>query len=356
MKATLGNTVGAAFLGLVAASILFGVTAIQVYIYYHNYPKDWRLQKITVGLLLLLDAFHLSLTVHVVYHYLITNFGDLEAQKDVVWSFKLQIVINIIIVLVVQGLYGIRIYKLGKNFSKIWPIFTSFIILGGYIVGILLAVETYKADTFAAIHKMTWIIFTSFAIATAIDIVIAMAICYYLNRSTSYMFDRTNSKIFTIMKYVIISGFATSACSLSALIALATMPDTLVFLGIEFLLTKLYINSYIALLNARNHLRDKEYSRSMSISKMINIQSGVTRGDGEDDYRLDSIESPNKNSSLSPTPFLNSSDRSDYGSRRGSKAHPSEVHQTQSHLGIVVHTTQERTYDEDIERGAPRAV
>ncbi|PPR01867.1 hypothetical protein CVT24_001348 [Panaeolus cyanescens] len=384
-EATLGNTIGAAFLGLVAASILFGVTAIQVYIYYHNYPKDWRLQKFSVGLLLILDTLHLSLTVHAVYHYLVANFGDLKALQDVVWSFKLQIVINIVIVLYVQGLYTLRIYKLGINIAKVWPILTGIVVLGGY--GMLssdssaIARATDDGD-FSAQSSVSWIIFTCFAAATVIDVVIALAICYYLNRSTSYMFKRTNNRIFTIMKYVVISGFATSACSLSALIALAIMPNTLVFLGIEFLLTKrerlqpesfflfthnadvfpllnspaVYINSYIALLNARNHLRDKETSRSLSISKIINVQSAMSRGD--DDRMLDSPTNKNTAIPLSPTPLLSRSTNHDhYDQRISIKPRLSDPYISQPPIGIVVHRTQERTYDKtDPEANMPRAV
>ncbi|KAF8718288.1 hypothetical protein AX14_011932 [Amanita brunnescens Koide BX004] len=47
-----------------------------------------------------------------------------------------------------------------------------------------------------------------------------------------------------------------SICSLAALISFLTMPDNFVFLGIAFVFTKLYINSYLAMLNARKSLRD----------------------------------------------------------------------------------------------------
>jgi len=71
VEATIENTVGAAFLGCVAASMyvlypaflfgmvsysrsrLFGVTLLQVYLYYIHYSKDWVFQKIAVSLLLL---------------------------------------------------------------------------------------------------------------------------------------------------------------------------------------------------------------------------------------------------------------------------------------------------------------
>jgi hypothetical protein len=45
-----------------------------------------------------------------------------------------------------------------------------------------------------------------------------------------------------------------SACSLSAMFCYILLPNTFVFLGLEFILTKLYVLSFLSLLNSRQHL------------------------------------------------------------------------------------------------------
>ncbi|CAK5270802.1 unnamed protein product, partial [Mycena citricolor] len=60
---TLENTLGAVFLGLVVSCILFGVSSLQMYFYYHHYPHDTLLHKSSIAALWVLDALHLSLTV-----------------------------------------------------------------------------------------------------------------------------------------------------------------------------------------------------------------------------------------------------------------------------------------------------
>ncbi|KAG6918476.1 hypothetical protein DXG01_014103 [Tephrocybe rancida] len=123
---------------------------------------------------------------------------------------------------------------------------------------------------------MSWVIYTSFAWPAVIDLVIAIAMCYYLFRSKSG-FSGTNSKIIMIIRMILISGFLTSACSLTALICYATMPNTLVFLGIEFLLTKLYINSFLAMLNARQTVQDKDSTgQTLSGTKILNIRTATS--------------------------------------------------------------------------------
>jgi len=80
-----------------------------------------------------------------------------------------------------------------------------------------------------------------------------------------------------IVRMTLISGFLTTACSLAALITYGTMPDTLIFLSVEFLLTKLYINSFLAMLNARQSVRDRDTSPSNTLSKIMNIRTAASR-------------------------------------------------------------------------------
>ncbi|GLB44391.1 hypothetical protein LshimejAT787_1700180 [Lyophyllum shimeji] len=293
----LDNTIGAAFLGAVFAAMLYGVTNLQVYLYYQNYRNDWRMQKISVALLWVLDTFHLGLTIAAVYHYLITSFGSLVALGMVVWTFKLQIAVNVVIIIIIQTLYAIRVWKLGRHHQRIWPILVALIVMSGYAIGVVLAVKTYNIRTFAEMSRMSWVIYASFSWSTAIDIVIATAMCFYLIRSKSG-FAGTNNKIFMIIRMTLISGFLTSACSLAALITYATMPDTLVFLGIEFLLTKLYINSFLAMLNARQSVQNSDSSpgNTLSLSKIVNIRTTtVTSG-----AAFDSDDAKSHNVPLSP--------------------------------------------------------
>ncbi|KAG0696376.1 hypothetical protein DFH29DRAFT_858048, partial [Suillus ampliporus] len=51
----------------------------------------------------ILDALHLALVVHCIYYYLVNNYGNISALTEIVWSFKLQIVIDVPIV------YGVHL-------------------------------------------------------------------------------------------------------------------------------------------------------------------------------------------------------------------------------------------------------
>ncbi|OJA19995.1 hypothetical protein AZE42_05639 [Rhizopogon vesiculosus] len=68
------------------------------------------LYKLVVIWLWMLDALHLALITHCVYYYLVANYANISVLTEIVWSFKLQIVIDIIIVFGVHVLYVYRIW------------------------------------------------------------------------------------------------------------------------------------------------------------------------------------------------------------------------------------------------------
>ncbi|KAK0486043.1 hypothetical protein IW261DRAFT_770005 [Armillaria novae-zelandiae] len=54
-----------------------------------------------------------------------------------------------------------------------------------------------------------------------------------------------------LMRLILVSGLATSLCSLLVLILYTTLPTSLGYIAVDFILPKLYINSFLAMLNRR---------------------------------------------------------------------------------------------------------
>jgi hypothetical protein len=256
---TLDNTVGVILLGIVGASILFGITTLQTYWYYHGYPNDSLLYKCSVAVLWILDAFHLALVVAAVYAYAVTGFGNLSGLLEITWSIKLQASVYVIIVLIVHSLYAMRVWLLGGYHRGILGYIVASVVVAGFAVGILLVYSVYTVKSFPELEKIAWVIDAALGTSTTIDFIIAAAMCYYLRKSKGSV-TRLNSRISTVMQYSLSSGLFTSACSLSAMFSYILLPNTLIFLGVEFLLTKLYVGSFIAMLNARERNRIGEGS------------------------------------------------------------------------------------------------
>jgi len=137
MVAEVGTTFGALFIGVLISSIFFGVTNLQVYIYFRTYSNDSVWNKSSVcyvwyghwhsirsqnifghldwidwhSLCRLMDALQLIFSFHSLYWYLVVNYFNPIALLDVFWSFKAQDIIGAITNSSVQILYVIRIWK-----------------------------------------------------------------------------------------------------------------------------------------------------------------------------------------------------------------------------------------------------
>lgn len=248
--ATLDNTLGSLLLGVVAAAFFYGITTLQTYLYYHAYPYDSLLHKFSVAILWILDGFHLALTIHCVYIYSVTGFGNILGLTHIVWSIKLQVALNVFILLMVHSLYAMRVWKLGGYHRGILGYIVASVVTGGCVIGLVLTYQLYIVNSYAALANISWIINAALGTSTAIDFVISGAMCYYLRMSQGKA-SHLDSRISALMQYTLSSGLFTSACSLSAMFSYILLPNTFVFLGITFLLTKLYVGSFLAMLNAR---------------------------------------------------------------------------------------------------------
>ncbi|KAG2069957.1 hypothetical protein BDR04DRAFT_1054870 [Suillus decipiens] len=267
------NTFGALFIGVTIAAVLFGLSNAQAFIYFQTHRNTGKtIYKLTVIWLWIFDALHLALIIHCMYYYLVINYSNVNALTEIVWSFKasslvlrsapwccdidelmqLSLVIEVFIVYLVHLLYVYRIWILSKTKSKTLPIVVGIVIILNSGVAIVLIWTLYQSQTFSDWVKFEWATYLALATITFADIVIAATLCYLLATSRVGS-SSTDSLITKLMAYIINTGCLTSVCSMAAVITCAVMPKNFIFLAIEFLLAKVYVNSFLALLNARHY-------------------------------------------------------------------------------------------------------
>ncbi|KAJ3746175.1 hypothetical protein DFH05DRAFT_919301 [Lentinula detonsa] len=90
--ATLDNTMGAMFIGVLFAAVLYGAACIQAWYYYVHQQDRWPLRSL-VAVVMIADTLHQALIAHTVYTYLITNFGNTLELGNTVWSLLVSVVI-----------------------------------------------------------------------------------------------------------------------------------------------------------------------------------------------------------------------------------------------------------------------
>lgn len=127
--------------------------------------------------------------------------------------------------------------------------------------------------------RIQWALYMYLGTVAFVDIYIASSLCYLLATSRTG-FSRTDLFITKLMNYVIDTGCLTSMCSMIAIITCAVMPKNYIFEAVEFLLLKLYVNSYLALLNVQYYVQpnaDKSGFRHGVYHPKLHVNASQTR-------------------------------------------------------------------------------
>ncbi|THV05231.1 hypothetical protein K435DRAFT_117739 [Dendrothele bispora CBS 962.96] len=273
----LNDTYGSAFIGLVVSAILYGVTVLQTFLYFRNYPRDRLAIKIMVLALWLLDTCHLVLCTIAIYWYLVTNFSHKDALMQLTWSMELQTDCNGLIGLIVECFFAHRVLILSKN-----KYLTAVIVLLACIhfgLGILFTVKSFEFASMMMFQQLIWVTGAGIGSAAAADILIAGSLVYYLSK-TRTGFQRTDSLITLLIIYSVTTGVLTSILDLIIIATFSTMPNNYIWLAFFWVAGKCYVNSLLAALNGRVSLREKAAPIQGSFLQFSPLGNDISRRSG----------------------------------------------------------------------------
>ncbi|EKM52588.1 uncharacterized protein PHACADRAFT_198638 [Phanerochaete carnosa HHB-10118-sp] len=263
----LDNTLGAAYIGNVLAAILYGFTSIQVYIFFERY-NDGRMLRSLVMFLWVLDTVHIALICHTIYFYAVTNFANPLAMLYVTKTIMAHVMITgvsdvtirgsvLCVVVAEQSLNSIAGSSRIEYVSQGKQLLVPAILLPSLVCfacSIEFPIRGLRIGTYAGFSRISWVLYTAFGTGVVADVTIAAALCYFLTKRRTG-FRRTDSIVQLMIVYSINTGLLTSLCAICVLVAYATMPANFVFIAFYFVLPKLFMNSLLGTLNAREKLR-----------------------------------------------------------------------------------------------------
>jgi len=270
------NTLGALLVGGLLAMALWGVTCVQTFSFFTRTSRDGVFLRLMITFLWFLDTFHSALDGHILYHYLVTNFLNPAAIGIPVWSVILHVTISFVSDFLIRAMFAHRIYRLSKGnlFITGWIMLVSTTYLGA---GGVVAVKAFQISSYSELRKISNVLYLNFATGTASDFSVALAMSWYLMRSRTG-FQRTDTIINTLMKYTVNTGLLVGIDAALSLITFVVMPNNFVFLGFYFILSKLYFNSYLAMLNARDDLREMNGEPLSFRSNISTLQRDLVSG------------------------------------------------------------------------------
>ncbi|OBZ69394.1 hypothetical protein A0H81_10676 [Grifola frondosa] len=92
--------------------------------------------------------------------------------------------------------------------------------------------------------------------SACIDVIVASVMIYYLKRGRSGL-TRSDNMLVWLSVYTVNTGALTSFFSVLIVIMFAVQKESLVFAALVEMQSKLYANSFLGSLNARQHIRNK---------------------------------------------------------------------------------------------------
>ncbi|TDL25235.1 hypothetical protein BD410DRAFT_632307 [Rickenella mellea] len=246
---TLGNTMGALFIGLLVSVLLFGIICLQAYNYYQKYPEDRAYVKI--AFLLVVNAINAALLSEGMYHYLIRNFANFAALGPY-WSTNVYSFLNSFITWMCQLFFAYRVWRVSHG---------NYFLTGGIICltcthlafGTKTAITAFKTQNPGDLNNAVLVGMT-LGSALACDILITASLCFFLNTKRTG-FGRTDSLINNLILYSVCTGLVTSLFAIINITVFFSMRTNLIHLGIYVLMGKLYTTSLLATLNSRDIFR-----------------------------------------------------------------------------------------------------
>ncbi|KAJ6522406.1 hypothetical protein B0H19DRAFT_1086152 [Mycena capillaripes] len=195
---SLDSTLGALELGGVLGTLLFGITSVQTFSYYRDYPRDALLLRTVVGMLWIFEFVHTVLVWHGIYSMTVTFYGQPEHLASPPPTLASTLVSETVIVAVVQisepekmQIYFINRIRL---VSKKWllPALCSILTLfrAGACVA-MLAVVLLNSNLFILSERFRWLMCASLGSGTAVDVLVTVALCYYLWQARASRFKKT---------------------------------------------------------------------------------------------------------------------------------------------------------------------
>ncbi|KAJ7275797.1 hypothetical protein C8J57DRAFT_1714328 [Mycena rebaudengoi] len=216
----------------------------------------------------ILETLQIVFYFYGMYWNLIDNFAVFAALDVIIWQDSAQLLFGYLSAFIVQMYFGYCIYMLNPK-GKIVP--ATIVLLGLASPGSAIDVRTRQLGFFSHLSSSEPIITTQSASTLACDIVITSALVFTL-RGKKGEIASTNSLLSTLIINAVNRGVLTAICATINMILFIVRPNTFYFFLGLIPSGKLYMNSMLATLNTREHLRNKAgIVQSMSLANLSSV-------------------------------------------------------------------------------------
>ncbi|KAJ3744318.1 hypothetical protein DFH05DRAFT_1460432 [Lentinula detonsa] len=289
MSSSLDETFGAAYIGIVVAAMLLGISVIQGFYYFTHHEDRWILRGLVVAVLIF-DLIHQILITHTgiitsnCWVYLVSFSQQPAKLGTVIWSLLAEVLFNGLTAFCVQWIWKLSGAKVWLTTIVISFVLSEFACVIAFAIIAFLRVKTFEQLS----AELKGLSVTVNAVAVAGDLFIAGILTLLLQRSKTG-FRKSDTMINKLIIFAVNTGGLTSICAVASLISILAAPATFIYISFFFSmgrpLVTVYTNSLLANLNARSMIRKaaegintitgdasisfKDYARHASSSKLV---------------------------------------------------------------------------------------
>ncbi|KAJ7655968.1 hypothetical protein DFH06DRAFT_1473722 [Mycena polygramma] len=239
---------GPLLLGVILNTLLYGIMLVQAYLYYNRYRNDRPWFRYLVGYLVLLETANWVCDIGLIYEPLIIRWATPEALLISPVMLRVDAVLTVLVSTPIQLFIAWRV-RVVTN-SWILPVVISILAIisfgGGISVTTIVSLHPAFAD-FGSFHPevITWLVSSA-----ACDVVLTASLVYSLWTRKSQV-KSTDTYINKIIRLTVQTGLITATAALLDMLFFILLSGTTLNFMIDFPLSKLYTNSLISTLNAR---------------------------------------------------------------------------------------------------------
>ncbi|KAJ7816493.1 hypothetical protein B0H14DRAFT_2844538 [Mycena olivaceomarginata] len=246
--------IGPYFLGNSFNYLLMGTLTVQTYTYWQNFEHDRKATKWLVAVLFFLELAETGFATHEAWYFSVENWGNFTALAGAPWTGYVHVIAVGVVSAMVQIFYAVRLSTLRKSF--ITKLLTGLIVLLALAQCTAATVATAlnaKIPTLSELLKLHPVYSFWLVASFVTDILISGSMIWILYTAKNTAFTPTTNNLLDRLNINSVqTGGITAACAGVTLILFLKSTDT-VYYGIPlYMLGKLYSNSLVATLNARN--------------------------------------------------------------------------------------------------------
>ncbi|KAH8110522.1 hypothetical protein DFH11DRAFT_773531 [Phellopilus nigrolimitatus] len=273
----LSGTFGVVFWAFVVSTVLFGVSIVQGYFYFMHNNDKWTL-RLFVSCMLTLDFATTALSSQSLHDYLIVNFGNPDALLYMTAPYIIEYFVTGVVTLGSQLFYASRIHIAVKT-SRRWgiPVIIVLLALSAFAMAIAATNELFVLGRLISGLEgkaMMTIAGLNTSLAAACDILATLSMCIFLASQKS-TYKQTRTIIMFLLFITINRGVLVAIAQIGFLASYLSAPTKIYWMPFHLSVSKLHVNTLLAMLNSRTNLRTRTEVTQVRFSKDCTFNTTV---------------------------------------------------------------------------------